>query len=82
MTVSFRYARVRDVVLVLLALGFIVWITIGAHAAELLNVSYDPTRELYKAINAGLRRRVEGQDRAKTSPSSSRMAAPASRPAR
>jgi len=51
MTVSFRFARVRDIVLVLLALGFVVWMTIGAHAAELLNVSYDPTRELYKAVN-------------------------------
>src|SRR5690349_12984463 len=49
--VSIRLARVRDVVLVLLALGFVLWLTVTAHAAELLNVSYDPTRELYKALN-------------------------------
>ena len=29
----------------------------------ILNVSYDPTRELYKAYQRGLRRRLEGQDR-------------------
>ena len=52
MTLPLRLARIRDIVLVLLALGFIVWMTVGAHAAELLNVSYDPTRELYKAVNA------------------------------
>ena len=47
----------------------------------LLNVSYDPTRELYKAYQRGLRRRLEGRRPARPSPSSSRMAAPASRPA-
>jgi sulfate/thiosulfate transport system substrate-binding protein len=51
MTNSFRLARLRDTIIVLLALGFVVWMTFGAHAAELLNVSYDPTRELYKEIN-------------------------------
>ncbi|MDQ0474432.1 sulfate ABC transporter substrate-binding protein [Labrys wisconsinensis] len=51
MTVSFRFARLRDLVLVVLAFGFVVWLTLGAHAADLLNVSYDPTRELYKALN-------------------------------
>src|SRR5262245_6335014 len=51
MTASFRYARIRDALLLFLAIGFIVWMTVGAHAAELLNVSYDPTRELYKSIN-------------------------------
>jgi sulfate/thiosulfate-binding protein len=51
MTVSFRIARLRDILLVMLALGFIAWLTVGVHAAELLNVSYDPTRELYKALN-------------------------------
>jgi sulfate/thiosulfate transport system substrate-binding protein len=51
MIASFRYARIRDLLLVLLAFGFIAWMTIGAHASELLNVSYDPTRELYKAVN-------------------------------
>jgi sulfate/thiosulfate transport system substrate-binding protein len=52
---SFRLARLRDTVAVLLALGFVLWMTFGAHssahAADLLNVSYDPTRELYKDIN-------------------------------
>ena len=53
----------------------------GAVLAEttLLNVSYDPTRELYKDYQRGLRRRLEGQDRRGTSRSTSRMAAPASR---
>ena len=51
MTASFRYARLRDAILMALAFGFVLWLTIGAHAAELLNVSYDPTRELYKAFN-------------------------------
>jgi sulfate/thiosulfate transport system substrate-binding protein len=51
MTAFFRYARIRDTILLLLAFGFIVLMTIGAHSAELLNVSYDPTRELYKALN-------------------------------
>jgi sulfate/thiosulfate transport system substrate-binding protein len=51
MTDSFRFARIRDALLVLGAFGFILWMTLGAHAAELLNVSYDPTRELYKALN-------------------------------
>jgi sulfate/thiosulfate transport system substrate-binding protein len=52
MTSLFRNNRLRDVILFLLALGFVAWMTVSAHAAELLNVSYDPTRELYKAINA------------------------------
>ena len=47
--------RLRDTLAVLLALGFVLWMTFGApargHAAELLNVSYDATRELYKDIN-------------------------------
>jgi sulfate/thiosulfate-binding protein len=51
MPASFRYSRVRDLTLVLLSLGFIAWMTLAAHAAELLNVSYDPTRELYKSVN-------------------------------
>jgi sulfate/thiosulfate-binding protein len=51
MTPSVRLARWRDAILLLLALGFVVWMTVGVQAAELLNVSYDPTRELYKAIN-------------------------------
>jgi sulfate/thiosulfate transport system substrate-binding protein len=52
MTSPFRLAWLRDVTLFLLALGFVAWMTVAAHSAELLNVSYDPTRELYKAINA------------------------------
>jgi len=56
---------------VLLAFGFIAWLTVGAHAAELLNVSYDPTRELYKPSTRSLPR--SGRPRpARTSPSSSR----------
>src|SRR4051794_36292822 len=51
MTAPFRFARLRDGLLLVLALGFILWMTLTSHAAELLNVSYDPTRELYKAIN-------------------------------
>jgi len=47
-----RLDRLRDLVLVLLSLGFVAWLTVAAHASDLLNVSYDPTRELYKAINA------------------------------
>ena len=48
----------------------------------LLNVSYDPTRELYKDFNAGLRRASGRRRPARPSPSSSRMAARASRRAR
>jgi sulfate/thiosulfate transport system substrate-binding protein len=52
---SFRFVRLRDTLIVLFALGFVLWMTFGAHssahAAELLNVSYDPTRELYKDLN-------------------------------
>ena len=47
----------------------------------LLNVSYDPTRELYKDFNAAFA--ASGRPTpARPSPSSSRMAARASRPAR
>ena len=55
----------------------------AAHGADikLLNVSYDPTRELYQDVNAAFAK--PGRRRpARTSPSSSRTAAPASRPAR
>ena len=40
-------------------------IATAAQAAEvkLLNVSYDPTRELYQRDQPGLRRRLEGEDR-------------------
>ena len=48
----------------------------------LLNVSYDPTRELYRDVNAELRQGVAGAHRAATSRSSSRTAARAARRAR
>jgi sulfate/thiosulfate transport system substrate-binding protein len=49
-----RLRRVIDQGLALLALAFCLAVAAGARAQslELLNVSYDPTRELYKAINA------------------------------
>ncbi|MBV9245403.1 MAG: sulfate ABC transporter substrate-binding protein [Methylobacteriaceae bacterium] len=44
--------RWRDIALFALSFGALVAFTILAHAqTTLLNVSYDPTRELYKAIN-------------------------------
>jgi sulfate/thiosulfate-binding protein len=47
------WRTLRDVALVAAAFGFVAATTIGAHAqTQLLNVSYDPTRELYKEINA------------------------------
>jgi sulfate/thiosulfate transport system substrate-binding protein len=53
---SFRVARLKGLLAALLALAAVLWLTFGltprAHSAELLNVSYDPTRELYKDINA------------------------------
>ena len=59
-------------------------LTGAAHAADitLLNVSYDPTRELYADINKAFARVLEGRDRQDASTSSSRMAARASRRAR
>ena len=33
----------------------------AAQAAELLNVSYDPTRELYRAVNAAFAKTPEGR---------------------
>ena len=44
-------------------LGLVRPAPLQAAGVTLLNVSYDPTRELYKDINAALRRAVEGQDR-------------------
>jgi len=35
---------------------------VTAPAVELLNVSYDPTRELYKAINAAFLKKHAGSD--------------------
>ena len=37
-----------------------------APAQELLNVSYDPTRELYQEFNAAFAEALEGEDRART----------------
>ena len=50
--------------------------------ATILNVSYDPTRELYARVQQGVRRALEGSRPARRSRSSSRMAARASRRAR
>jgi ABC-type sulfate transport system substrate-binding protein len=50
------FVHLRDTLTVLLALGFVLWMTFGspsrAHAAELPNVSYDATREFYKELNS------------------------------
>ena len=47
----------------------------------ILNVSYDPTRELYKDFNAAFAEHWKAKT-GETSPSRTRMAAPASRRAR
>ena len=48
----FLLRTVVDWALVLLSFAMVFSIVLGAHAqTELLNVSYDPTRELYRAIN-------------------------------
>jgi ABC-type sulfate transport system substrate-binding protein len=72
-----RFAR-RSVLSLALVLG----LSSLAHAdVTLLNVSYDPTRELYQEYNAPSP--STGRPRTtKPSPSSSPMAALASRPAR
>ncbi len=49
---------------------------------KLLNVSYDPTRELYQDFNAAFARHWKAQDRPDRRRSSSRTAARASRRAR
>ena len=47
-----RLARYRDFILVTVAFLFVAWMTVAARAdTALLNVSYDPTREFYKAFN-------------------------------
>ena len=53
----------------------------SAAAAEisLLNVSYDPTRELYKDFDEAFAAYWQAERPATPSPSSNRMAAPASR---
>ena len=52
MTVLPRLRSIRDLLLLLAAFALILFVTVAAHAQTLLNVSYDPTRELYKDINA------------------------------
>ena len=51
-----------------LALAFLVSLTLGAthvraESLELLNVSYDPTRELYRAINTAFTAEVQSRHR-------------------
>ena len=43
--------------------GALVTAAVAAQPIKLLNVSYDPTRELYKEFNAGVRQVLEGEDR-------------------
>ena len=52
----------RTIIGLAVLLAVIVALTAPLHAAEttILNVSYDPTRELYKDIDSRLRRAVEG----------------------
>jgi len=45
-----------------LALAVLAFAAVTAPAVELLNVSYDPTRELYKAINAAFLKKHGGSD--------------------
>jgi sulfate/thiosulfate-binding protein len=46
-------SMVRDIVIAFLAILTVLAIALPAHAdTELLNVSYDPTRELYRALNS------------------------------
>ncbi len=56
MTQPFRllsWSRLIDLAAFVAAMAFILFATLGAHAQQtLLNVSYDPTRELYRDINA------------------------------
>jgi sulfate/thiosulfate-binding protein len=61
-----RLRIARDLVFLAGALGLILFVTVAAHAqTTLLNVSYDPTRELYKDINkafAASWKKQTGQD--------------------
>ncbi len=49
---TIRVRPLIDLLLALAAIGFCFAITAFAHGQTLLNVSYDPTRELYKDLNA------------------------------
>ncbi len=64
-----------------IALGVSLSFAGPASAAELLNVSYDPTRELYADYNGAFAKHWKEKTE-KTSPSSSRTADRANRPAR
>jgi sulfate/thiosulfate-binding protein len=61
-----RMRTIRDLLLLAGAFGLILFVTVAAHAqTSLLNVSYDPTRELYKDINkafAASWKKQSGQD--------------------
>ena len=47
------WSRLIDLAAFVAAMAFILFATLGAHAQQtLLNVSYDPTRELYRDINS------------------------------
>src|SRR5690349_3323969 len=49
---AIRLTKIRDFLLFAISLALIFFVTVTAHAqTTLLNVSYDPTRELYKALN-------------------------------
>ena len=47
---------------VLVILGVMLALAVPGLAQSLLNVSYDPTRELYQDFNAGFRQILEGED--------------------
>ena len=49
---AIRLRKIRDLLLFVGSVALILLVTVSAHAqTTLLNVSYDPTRELYKALN-------------------------------
>ena len=62
--------------------GSLAFVAAAAAETVLLNVSYDPTRELYADYNKAFAALLEEEDRARTSRSASRTAARASRRAR
>ena len=66
--------------LVALAASALLSLTPAFADTEILNVSYDPTRELYQEYNAAFAKYWQ-QKTARRSQSSSRTAGPASRPA-
>ena len=73
--------RFRSTLAAVAAIGFTM-VAASAVLADttLLNVSYDPTRELYKAVNEAFAKDWQAKT-GEESPSSSPTAAPASRPA-